>query len=403
MKTEPESKATPAELVTTGPPAELVETPAERGALVSAPPIDLTPGQMISLAMNRGASMSEIGDLVALYREERDDAARRAYTAAMARFKKANPRIIKSKLVDQGAGRPKYIHATLGNVTDEVTGPLADEGLSAAWQMSQTDKTIRVTCVVTHANGHFHSVPLEAQTDSGPGRNSIQAVASTITYLERYTLLGALGLATHDSDDDGIAAGGRRPPPKSNGSNGRELDENPAPPKAAKPAEKPLKNIEPITRGQCERLCSFAQDTRLPTEWRKTIKERFAEHLTKDRAQSIILKVRGKLEQIIGGKYDPLSEDSPAPHDVDPITGVCEICKAQVHEPTEPPPTSDLNTDAELTPDDLAEASAIAAAALAETGPAPVCSLSHDDQQASGAEHCAECGEVLSAPPGSDG
>jgi hypothetical protein len=42
---------------------------------------------------------------------------------------------------------------------------------------------------------------LTAGRDDGPGRNAIQQVGSTITYLQRYTLKAALGLAvSHDED-----------------------------------------------------------------------------------------------------------------------------------------------------------------------------------------------------------
>jgi len=39
-------------------------------------------------------------------------------------------------------------------------------------------------------------------------KNPIQAIASTVSYLERYTLLAITGLTTKDMDDDGKNAGG---------------------------------------------------------------------------------------------------------------------------------------------------------------------------------------------------
>jgi hypothetical protein len=58
--------------------------------------------------------------------------------------------------------------------------------------------------------GHSERTPLEASPDASGGKNGIQAVGSTVTYLQRYTLLSATGMAVQDQDDDG--RGGKRMP-----------------------------------------------------------------------------------------------------------------------------------------------------------------------------------------------
>jgi len=45
-----------------------------------------------------------------------------------------------------------------------------------------------------------------ASPDSSGGKNSIQAIGSTISYLERYTFMAATGLAAKGMDDDGGGA-----------------------------------------------------------------------------------------------------------------------------------------------------------------------------------------------------
>jgi hypothetical protein len=69
---------------------------------------------------------------------------------------------------------------------------------------------VSVTCVVTHEGGHFEETTLHAGADNSGGKNSIQSIGSTITYLQRYTLKPALGLAAA-RDDDGQAAGDTKP------------------------------------------------------------------------------------------------------------------------------------------------------------------------------------------------
>ena len=65
---------------------------------------------------------------------------------------------------------------------------------------------MHVTCIVAHRDGHFEETTLSAGHDQSGNKNSIQAVGSTITYLQRYTLKAALGLAASD-DDDGRSHG----------------------------------------------------------------------------------------------------------------------------------------------------------------------------------------------------
>jgi len=65
---------------------------------------------------------------------------------------------------------------------------------------------IRVTCVIT-GHGHREETSLQSGLDTGPGRNNLQSIASTVTYLERYTLKAALGLAA-SHDDDGRGSDG---------------------------------------------------------------------------------------------------------------------------------------------------------------------------------------------------
>src|SRR5258708_10458648 len=63
--------------------------------------------------------------------------------------------------------------------------------------------TIRVPCTLTHAQGHSESVSMSAQPDTSGSKNSIQAIGSTTSYLQRYTLFAATGLAPKDADTDG--------------------------------------------------------------------------------------------------------------------------------------------------------------------------------------------------------
>ena len=63
-----------------------------------------------------------------------------------------------------------------------------------------------MTCVLSHRDGYSEETTLTAGADDSGKKNSIQAIGSTTTYLQRYTLKLALGLATQDRDDDGASS-----------------------------------------------------------------------------------------------------------------------------------------------------------------------------------------------------
>lgn len=156
-------------------------------------------------ALQAGATVEQLQGLLALQKDWEANEARKAYVAAMAEFKKNPPEIFKRKEV--AFGDTRYSHATIGDVTSLTVAGLAAHGFSHRWDTRQTDGRIEVTCILTHNLGHSESTTLEASPDSSGKKNAIQQVASTVTYLQRYTLLAACGLATKDmEDDDGAGA-----------------------------------------------------------------------------------------------------------------------------------------------------------------------------------------------------
>lgn len=127
--------------------------------------------------------------------------ARKAFHAALARFKVDPPRIVKNADVEYG--RTKYSHATLDEVVYKIAPALGREGLSFAHDVRQADGVIAVTCTLTHERGHSESVTLTGLPDDSGQKNAIQQIASTVTYLRRYTLEAITGLAAEGDDDDG--------------------------------------------------------------------------------------------------------------------------------------------------------------------------------------------------------
>jgi len=83
---------------------------------------------------------------------------------------------------------------------------MSKHGLSASWHTKQDNGAVSVTCTITHLMGHKESVTLSAPPDNSGSKNNIQAIGSTVTYLQRYTLFAITGIAAADQDDDGQTA-----------------------------------------------------------------------------------------------------------------------------------------------------------------------------------------------------
>jgi len=136
-------------------------------------------------------------------RNERREA-EKAYNKAFADFKSDPPKIIKDQTVAYSG--TKYEHASLGNVVREIIAGMSKHGLSHSWTLEQDKDNITVACKITHFLGHSESVAITAGADKSGGKNAIQSIASTITYLQRYTLQAATGIAVLEADDDGRGA-----------------------------------------------------------------------------------------------------------------------------------------------------------------------------------------------------
>lgn len=172
-----------------------------------------TPAEMLFMAVQQGADMEKLSKLMDLQERWEKNEARKAFTAAMAAFKANPPEILKDKHVayaKKDGSVTEYDHATLGGICAAIVKGLADNSISHRWDVKQEQK-ICVTCVLTHALGHSESVSMSSAPDESGGKNSIQAIASAVSYLQRYTLLAAVGLAAMDMDDDGKNALGGPP------------------------------------------------------------------------------------------------------------------------------------------------------------------------------------------------
>lgn len=172
----------------------------------------ITPMQMVSVALEKGAGIDQLEKFMAMAERWEANEARKAFVSALNAFKANPPTLTKNKHVSftTQKGVTEYDHATLDHISEEIARSLSQNGISHRWDVEQLDGgQVRVTCVLTHEKGHSERVPMQAGLDQSGGKNNIQALGSSVTYLQRYTLLAATGMAVRGMDDDG-----KGPPPE---------------------------------------------------------------------------------------------------------------------------------------------------------------------------------------------
>jgi hypothetical protein len=150
------------------------------------------------------ASVERANQAFEFYQKVQADQARKAFDAAMADAKAEMPAILKNRVVDftSQKGRTNYKHEDLGEIARTIDPVLGRHGLSYRFRTtSAPNEPILVTCIVSHRLGYSEENSLQAGRDESGNKNSIQAIGSTITYLQRYTLKAALGLAASNDDD----------------------------------------------------------------------------------------------------------------------------------------------------------------------------------------------------------
>jgi hypothetical protein len=178
---------------------------AQKSEVVTIEPAQstaLTPMEMVQHAIERGASIEVIGRMMDFQERWDRTQARKAFDAAIAEAKAEISPVIRN-----ATGHNNKRYADFAAIARAVDPIISKHGLSYRFRTAQTDR-IAVTCVLSHRDGHFEETTLIGPPDKTGSKNDIQAIGSTLTYLQRYSLVQALGLAAANDDDGKAVADG---------------------------------------------------------------------------------------------------------------------------------------------------------------------------------------------------
>jgi len=157
----------------------------------------ISPMSLIQMAMSSDMDLDKLERLMELEERHNERRSRMSFNRALADFQRVCPVIKKLK---KGHNN---MYAPISDIVAQVKEPLSECGFSYRFKQSEEGNNITVTCVITHLDGHSEETTMTGAPDTGGSKQAIQAKASTVTYLQRYTMTGALGIVTGDLDTDG--------------------------------------------------------------------------------------------------------------------------------------------------------------------------------------------------------
>lgn len=162
-----------------------------------------SPMGMMMAALQKGATLEQVSQMMDLQDRWNQAQARKSFDAAFAAFKADGVKILKSRERNDGNMKGTR-YAELNDFVKALSPALAAHGLTSLWKLTKDERDwIEVTCYLRHVDGHEESVSMGGAPDTGTGRNAMQARASSVTYLERYTFKAVTGTSESNDDDDG--------------------------------------------------------------------------------------------------------------------------------------------------------------------------------------------------------
>lgn len=144
--------------------------------------------------------------------EKLDREAKVAFTQAFEQFKVDAPKILKTKHVSfdtKSGGKTDYWQVELDKACDVLIPALLKVNITHRWVTEDLpDGRLRCTCYLKHRLGYEEKgASFAGPPDTSGGKNAIQGIGSSGSYLERYSFLASLGLVPTRVDNDGNPPG----------------------------------------------------------------------------------------------------------------------------------------------------------------------------------------------------
>ena len=156
---------------------------------------------LIQMAVEKGTDINQLEKLMDLQDRYEDKNARKSFFVALSKFQSELPVIEKKGNVSYN--QTNFDFAKIEDIAKAIKPFLVTNGLSYRFEMSANNNLFKVVCIINHIEGHEERSEMEAFADNSGKKNGIQQIASTQSYLKRYTLTAALGVIVGGEDNDG--------------------------------------------------------------------------------------------------------------------------------------------------------------------------------------------------------
>lgn len=162
---------------------------------------------IITLAKDPSVDVSKLDALLKMQAQMEERQAKQEATQAFTRLSAALPRVKKNGTISLGKGNA--IAFAKWEDMDAVLRPLlTQEGFTLSFNSAPREGGgLVITGELMHVSGHIRVATIPLPLDSGPGRNNLQAVGSTLSYGKRYLAEMLCNIVREGSDDDGVKGG----------------------------------------------------------------------------------------------------------------------------------------------------------------------------------------------------
>lgn len=156
--------------------------------------------QLISLAIQ--SSPENLEKIINFQERLEEQNSRKSFYLALSKFQSTLPTIYKTLPEQRDDDEERHPYGKAEDIAEAIKPLLTKNGLSYRYEQGTSEGNVVVTCILTHKDGHFEKSSMGAPPDESMRRQS-HKIASTVTYLRRYALTGALGITVADEDTDG--------------------------------------------------------------------------------------------------------------------------------------------------------------------------------------------------------
>lgn len=165
-------------------------------------------GAIIALASNPNLNVATLEALVQMQERMEKRQAEVAFVRALASLPAI--RVKKNGRVELGAGKGSYPFARWDDIDTIISPMLKERGFRLIFDSQPRvgdGGGLTVTGTLLHEDGHSRSASMPLALDTGPGRNNLQAMGSTLSYGKRYCAEMLLNIVREGDDDDGAKGG----------------------------------------------------------------------------------------------------------------------------------------------------------------------------------------------------